>query len=120
MGEEELPFPSRFGRDFCEGPALATPIPPAVGHTQGMDFAEVSSKTGGKRKFLLLTDYLSGWSTYFEFPTAPSSASVMEKLSKWFHSSTWPSILASDGEGIFTSAEFKEWMAENGIIHRQT
>ena len=100
--------------------SLATPIPPMVGHTQGMDFAEVSSKTGGKRKFLLLTDYLSGWATYFEFPSAPTSASVIDKLSKWFHSSTWPAILASDGEGVFTSAEFKAWMAENGIIHRQS
>ena len=32
--------------------SIATPVPPAVGHTMGADFAEVKLKSGKKRKYL--------------------------------------------------------------------
>ena len=99
-------------------PSIPTPVPPHMGHTFGIDFAEVAYKSGKKTKFLLLSDYLSSWSCFFQFQRPPTSASIVKRLSDWFHLNCWPMVLATDGEGVFTSEEFTHWMKNNGIAHR--
>ena len=72
-----------------------------------------------KTKFLILTDFLSGFSTYFHFKQPPTSRSVIERLTNFFHLNTWPAILASDGEGLLTSHEFRHWLKNNNVLVRQ-
>ena len=98
--------------------SIATPVPPFISHTLGMDFAQVSDKDNKVLKVLIVADYLSGWITYFKFDKPPTALSVVHKLGPWFHQSSWPSVICTDGEGILTADEFKTFLRENGIIHR--
>ena len=100
--------------------SIATPVPPAVGHTMGADFAEVPTKSGTKTKYLILTDYLSGYSVFFHFLAPPTTLSLSNTLGNWWHLNGWPTILACDGEGILTSAEFGKFLKNNGIAHRRS
>ena len=102
-------------KEICK----ASPVPPQIGWSMGMDFAEVTCKNGAKTKYLILTDYLSGWSTYFHFSKPPTTQSVTEKLSTFFHLNTWPAVLACDAEGILNSEQFRNWMKNNNILRRQ-
>ena len=98
--------------------SLATPVPPAIAHTLGLDFALVHDKKKAPLKVLILTDYLSGWITYFKFTKPPAAEAIVHKLSLHFHQSGWPSVVCTDGEGVLTSRCFTSFLKENGILHR--
>ena len=98
--------------------SLATPVPPAIAHTLGLDFALVHDKKKAPLKVLILTDYLSGYIMYFKFTKPPAAEEIVHKLSLQFHQAGWPSVVCTDGEGILTSRCFTTFLKENGIIHR--
>ena len=98
--------------------SIATPVPPYISHTIGMDFAQVSDKAGKALKVLVVADYLSGWITYFKFEQPPTARSVAMRLGPWFHLTSWPSVICTDGEGLLTAEYFTSFLRENGIIHR--
>ena len=60
--------------------AIATPVPPHIAHTLGMDFAQVLDKAGKPFKVLVVADYLSGWITYFRFDQPPTAQAIAHKL----------------------------------------
>ena len=98
--------------------AIATPVPPHVGHTLGMDFAQVLDKEGKTLKVLVVADYLSGWICTFKFDQPPTAQAIVRKLGPWFHLTSWPSVICTDGEGILTAEHFTTFLRENGILHR--
>ena len=98
--------------------SLATPVPPAIAHTLGLDFALVHDKKKAPLKVLILTDYLSGYIIYFKFTKPPAAEEIVHKLSLQFHQAGWPSVVCTDGEGILTSRCFTTFLKENGILHR--
>ena len=61
--------------------SLATPVPPAIAHTLGLDFALVHDKKKAPLKVLILTDYLSGWITYFKFTKPPAVEAIAPPFS---------------------------------------
>ena len=68
------------------------------------------------KTFLLLIDAHSKW---LEIVTVPStsSQSTIQELRKIFATHGLPETIVSDNATSFTSAEFKEFVAKNGIRH---
>lgn len=66
------------------------------------------------KMFLVLVDSLSKW-MYECLVTAASSQGTIEKLRQSFSVRGLPQMLMSDNATCFTSAEFKDFMSENGI-----
>ena len=61
-----------------------TEPPPAIGHTQAVNFAVVGDG-GSKKKFLVLVDVLSGYSEVFRFLLPPTSATFISKLTDFWN-----------------------------------
>ena len=99
-------------------PCINTSPPPCCGHTMGVDFITVKDDQRKSCKYMVLVDYLSGWSTYFFFAKPPTGKSVASRLTTWFHANTWPRILATDGERNLSRGDLRRWMTNNGIVHR--
>ena len=93
--------------------------PPAIGHTQAVDFAVVGDQ-GNKKKFLILVDVLSGYSEVFPFLTPPTLATIIHKLTDFWNSTGWPVVFCSDGERNLDLVEFDEFLADNKITRRKS
>ena len=71
-----------------------TEPPPAIGHTQAVDFATVG-EGGSKKKFLVLVDVLSGYSEVFRFLHPPTSTTVIGRLTDFWNATGWPVVFCS-------------------------
>ena len=77
------------------GGPLSHGTPPAVGHTQAVDF-EVVGEKGDRKKFLVLVDILSVYSEVFWFVLPPTSTTIINKLTDFWNSTGWPVVFCSD------------------------
>ena len=94
-----------------------TEPPPAIGHTQAVEFAMVG-KGDPKKKFLVLVDVLSGYAEVFRFLLSPTLATIISKLTDFWNATGWPVVFCSDGEANLVSAEFDQFLADNRITRR--
>ncbi|XP_046408463.1 uncharacterized protein K02A2.6-like [Ischnura elegans] len=69
------------------------------------------------KMFLIMIDAFSKWPEVFEM-TKTDSQSVIEKLRDCFACFGLPNIIITDNGRQFTSLEFKNFCANNGIVHR--
>ena len=69
-----------------------------------------------EKMFLVVFDAHSKWLEVMVFPNTTSNATI-QKLRAIFATHGLPEVLVSDNASCFTSAEFKEFVAKNGIHH---
>ena len=77
-----------------------------------VDFAELEG-----RQLLIVVCAYSKWCDVFVC-NSTSSATAIEKLRESFSSKGLPAVLVSDRGTAFTSAEFKQFMRSNKILHK--
>ena len=78
------------------------------------DFASVGPR-GYKKKLLILVDALTGYAEAIRFLCPPTSASVINLLSDFWHTHEWLSVFASDAELILVSRKFDLFLEKKGI-----
>ena len=73
----------------------------------------------GNKMFLLVVDGHSRWSEIHPTSSATSAATI-ELLRRSFASLGLPEVVVSDNATTFTSSEFSEFLAKNGVRHVTT
>ena len=73
----------------------------------------------GNKMFLLMVDAHSRWLEIYPTSSA-TSAAIIELLRRSFASLGLPEVVVSDNATTFTSSEFSEFLAKNGVRHVTT
>ncbi|XP_011883223.1 PREDICTED: uncharacterized protein K02A2.6-like, partial [Vollenhovia emeryi] len=68
--------------------------------------------------FLIIVDAKSKWTEIEICPSAPSTASTIEKFKDVFSRHGFPDVMVSDNATIFTSEELKEFCQKAGIFQK--
>ena len=76
-----------------------------------MDFADIHG-----RHYLIVVDRFSGWLEVAE--PKLGSGGIINSLMKMFSTLGWPKEITSDGDAVFTSHQFQDFLDEWGIKHR--
>jgi len=103
----------------CNTNAPSQPKEPPVPLTEpdypwqqlAMDFADIHG-----RHYLVVVDRFSGWLEVAE--PKPGSGGIINSLMKMFTTLGWPKEITSDGDAVFTSHQFQDFLDEWGIKHR--
>lgn len=68
--------------------------------------------------FLIIIDATSKWAEIEICPSAPSTASTIEKFKDIFSRHGFPDVMVSDNATIFTSEKFKKFCQKAGIFQK--
>ena len=92
-------------------------LPPEPWHTTSIDiFGEVQWAPAHQRYLIVVSDLYSKWKEVAMRSTMTSSA-VIEVLTEQYARYDIPRVFISDNGAMFTSAEFKAFVASSGIKH---
>ena len=102
-----------FRPSLQKEPLQSDPMPSRIFEHMAADYFEVDG-----RHYLAIVDRYSGWLELFPQTKAPTSASLINDLTRMFCRTGCPTRLFSDGGKQFTAEETQKFLQTWGVSHR--